>query len=66
MKVKYNDKPFSRRDVTGTAFSGKDRVFQEAINTVKIIEVDFIPENLKIIFEEVKSSKTKNTKKESK
>lgn len=66
MKVKYNGKTFSRRDVSGTAFNGKNFIFQQAVITGETIEVDEVPENLKIIFEEVKPSKPKDTKKESK
>jgi len=57
MKVKYNGKPFSRRDVGGTAFNGKFAVFGEGVQTGKVFEADLIPENLKDYFDEVKSSK---------
>ena len=68
MKVKYNGKPFTRQDVTGTAFAGENIIFKEAVKSGKEIEVDSVPENLKIIFEKVKSEKKspKNIKKESK
>jgi hypothetical protein len=66
MKVKYNNKPFSRKDVSGTAFAGDNKIFKQAILTGDAIEVNEIPESLKIIFEEVKSSKNQKSKKESK